>query len=590
MPNIPAVADTFIGSPADDQGPGFRLAAAVTNLRRFLDGRIPWLWLVLLAGAGATIGIWQLANAKIEQAASARFEAVQQKTAHLIQSRLDRHVQILQGALALVAAPREPSPALWTAYIEALDVEARNPSLKGIGYVEGPSSESGVATITRFTHLGGPDLAAVLDELTSDARYHAAMDAARDSGMPTIAWAQPSGADAAQGPVDLVWLLPHHSRSASPETPEERREELRGLVFGLARVDDLPEAIVPPHDEIAIEIRAGTPPDRNDVVLYRSAELSPGSAERAHFAEDVVLHMYAQPWTIRFYSLPAFDAGIDRLSGPAILGGGGLVTLLLAALIRSLGRSRGAEARANAAQRTLEERAKDLDHLNEELEQFVYVASHDLKAPLRGIDHLAEWIEEDLGEALQGEAREHMAMLRRRVRRLETLLDDLLRYSRAGRQSPPIQWVEVDRLIRETFNLLNAEERFELGVFGDSPRFETAKPALAQVLTNLFSNAIKHHDGSTGRIEVAVRDRGALCEFVVTDDGPGIPPEHQQRIFRMFQTLQPRDRVEGSGMGLALVRKLVGRHGGTITVDSNGRSSAFRFTWKKSRSGKPWRY
>jgi signal transduction histidine kinase/CHASE3 domain sensor protein len=232
----------------------------------------------------------------------------------------------------------------------------------------------------------------------------------------------------------------------------------------------------------------------------------------------------------------------------------------------------------------LANQARDLLRSNEELEQFAYVASHDLKAPLRGIDNLVTWIEEDLGDAVTGEVRTNMDLLRSRVRRLEALLDDLLAYSRAGRGELTRDAVDAGELVQELAELVSPPEGFSIKAVGALPTLRTSRAPLTQVLQNLIANAIKHHDHpASGHIWIEAAEQGVFTEFVVSDDGPGIPEQYRERVFGMFQTLKPRDEVEGSGMGLAIVKKLVERQRGTIwlTDSPRGRGLAVHFTWPR---------
>ena len=231
--------------------------------------------------------------------------------------------------------------------------------------------------------------------------------------------------------------------------------------------------------------------------------------------------------------------------------------------------------------RQLRLQARDLQRSNEELEQFAYVASHDLKAPLRGIENLASWIEEDLAEVLTGDTRTNMDLLRSRVKRLESLLDDLLAYSRAGRDDAVIRTVDSRAMVQELATLVSPPKGFEITGADSLPTLEAAHAALAQVLQNLIGNAIKHHpDPAHGHVWVDAEQQGDLYEFRVSDDGPGIPEQYRTRVFGMFQTLKPRDEVEGSGMGLAIVRKLVERQGGQVWLsDRPSGGLQVHFTW-----------
>jgi PAS domain S-box-containing protein len=230
--------------------------------------------------------------------------------------------------------------------------------------------------------------------------------------------------------------------------------------------------------------------------------------------------------------------------------------------------------------------AQELRRQNEELEQFAYVASHDLKAPMRGIDNLVTWIEEDLTAVLTEDTRTNMELLKSRVKRLESLLDDLLAYSRAGREDLVAERMDTGALVAELATLLSPPEGFEIKGAHGMPIIHTPRAALTQALQNLISNAVKHHDHpANGHVWIEARQEGAMIEFVVTDDGPGIPEQFRSRVFGMFQTLRPRDEVEGSGMGLAIVKKLVERQGGAIwlTEGPGGRGLAVHFTWPSTK-------
>jgi signal transduction histidine kinase len=228
------------------------------------------------------------------------------------------------------------------------------------------------------------------------------------------------------------------------------------------------------------------------------------------------------------------------------------------------------------------ERTAELERSNRELNQFAYVASHDLKAPLRAIDNLAGWISEDAAQTLPPRSAEHLAKMRGRVKRMEQLLEDLLAYSRAGRVRPPAESVDVDRLVADVTALLGPPAGFTVVMETPGVRLRTPRVSLELVLRNLIGNAIKHHTEEDGTVWVRTVARGEMVEFSVRDDGPGIDPRYHAKIFEMFQTLQPRDQTEGSGMGLAIVKKLVESYGGEIQVDSAvGEGATFCFTWPR---------
>ncbi|MCX6046758.1 MAG: PAS domain S-box protein [Chloroflexi bacterium] len=245
------------------------------------------------------------------------------------------------------------------------------------------------------------------------------------------------------------------------------------------------------------------------------------------------------------------------------------------------------------AERTteLEARTQELIRRNRELDQFAYVASHDLKAPLRAIDNLSAWVVQDAQALLPVSSKEHLDKLRGRVRRMEKLLDDLLDYSRADRYQYTSEIVELETLIADIIKLFTVPEGFTIAVDTAIPPLNTERVPLELVLRNLINNAIKHHTVQShnrqdepihGHVQITAHDCGDFVEFAVADNGPGIAPQFHERIFQMFQTLRPRDQVEGSGMGLAIVKKIVESRGGQISVTSDiGQGATFRFTWPK---------
>ncbi len=232
------------------------------------------------------------------------------------------------------------------------------------------------------------------------------------------------------------------------------------------------------------------------------------------------------------------------------------------------------------AQRRITEHAEALSRSNEELDKFAYLASHDLKAPLRGIGQLASIIEEDTRDFMSEESKTDLAMLRNRVFRMEHLLDSLLQYCRVGRGESHMHQIELEPLVREVAALFIPNDRFELVINGKLPVVVAPPTALDIVLRNLIMNAIKHHHQDEGIIRVeATCDDKRVC-LIVSDDGPGIPEEHAEKVFMMFQTLKRRDEIEGSGMGLALVKKVMESFGGIIElVPGVSVGASFRLQW-----------
>lgn len=221
--------------------------------------------------------------------------------------------------------------------------------------------------------------------------------------------------------------------------------------------------------------------------------------------------------------------------------------------------------------------AAELRQRNEDLETFAYIASHDLRAPLRAVDNLSQWLEQDARDSLSGDSLRHLDLLRQRVKRMENLLEALLEYSRAGREVEP-EWVDAGLVVADVVEMLG---RPSVTLEGSLPEVKAIPAGLRQIFLNLIANAVKH-GGDQVAIQIGVEDRGTEWEFWVADDGPGIDPEFREQIFKPFTTLKPRDEVEGTGIGLALVRRQVQRGGGRVWVEGRASGgSIFRFIWPK---------
>ncbi|WDE13363.1 PAS domain-containing sensor histidine kinase [Thalassomonas haliotis] len=222
----------------------------------------------------------------------------------------------------------------------------------------------------------------------------------------------------------------------------------------------------------------------------------------------------------------------------------------------------------------------DLRQTNSDLEEFTYVASHDLRSPLRGISDLLEWIREDFGESPAPSLLNNMERITIRVHRMETLIDNLLKYARAGRSQSEISLVSLDELLDNIQELQPLPDGFTLERQLDLPAIHTARVPLETALRNLIANAVQHHDQERGHIIVRSCSENSLCHISVTDDGPGIAEQARERIFKLFQTLSRSDK-RGSGIGLAVTRRLVESHGGKITVEANQHQpgSTFHLWW-----------
>ncbi|MGZ3181967.1 MAG: sensor histidine kinase [Telluria sp.] len=226
---------------------------------------------------------------------------------------------------------------------------------------------------------------------------------------------------------------------------------------------------------------------------------------------------------------------------------------------------------------------QEITSANEELTNFAYVVSHDLKAPLRAIGSLADWLATDYADKFNEEGKEHMRLLINRVHRMGGLIDGILQYSRVGRVREGLLPVDLNKMMGSVIDLLAPPAHFTITVDGALPTVVAEPTRIEQVFHNLVSNAVKYMDKPEGEVHVGSVDAGAEWQFYVRDNGPGIEQRHFERIFQLFQTLAPRDRVESTGVGLALVRKIIEMYGGRVWVESAvGQGTTFWFTLPKN--------
>ncbi len=412
------------------------------------------------------------------------------------------------------------------------------------------------------------------------------------------------------------------SESEGGEAAGAERGALRGVAVGLFRIADLVDnalsSLGPSGVDIYFFIDGEGDDDRPPFHVHssrtRGAALdgSRSGLTAAAFTYEGQVQVAGQTWTLICSAVPGFFQ-FESWSGRLFFVGGIAFTMLTCVYLFALiGRAR--EVRRLVAQRTLElsrtnaalhtenverrraERA--LQSLNATLEQrvarrtveserrasdlgqFAYVASHDLKAPLRAISNLADWLRDDLRDKLTPETREQLALLHDRVARMNALIEGLLAYSRIGRTDGSAEAVDSAALVAETIDSIAPPEGFRVEIAAGMPCLFTDRLYLGQVFANLIGNAIHHHDRGRGLVRVSGVDRGERCVFRVEDDGPGIPAEYRDKVFKMFQTLKVKDFGSDTGIGLALVKKLVDEHGGDIRLEcGQARGSCFEFTW-----------
>ena len=338
--------------------------------------------------------------------------------------------------------------------------------------------------------------------------------------------------------------------------------------------------------------------DTDEGNVFRSFALDTLLEAKKHAAFNTISHeqsfsMLGQQLTLKLQ--PSVEFMEDNLSPipKFILVIGVLMSFLIAYALIMRVKERHAYQLSEANQQKIisiqkqaiikhEKLEKTLTRSNEELDKFAYIASHDLKSPLRGIAQVVSWVEDDLKDTISDETSGHLKLIKNRIERLERLLNDLLDYSRVGRLHGDFKNIAPEEFILEIFQLSNPPAEFKCVINTDIQTIETLHVPLALIIRNLVSNAIKHHDRKDGMLNITVKDQSEFIEFIIKDDGPGIDPKYHEKVFEVFQTLNARDKVEGSGIGLSIIRKLVNNYQATLNLDSDGlNGSTFILHWPK---------
>ncbi len=220
----------------------------------------------------------------------------------------------------------------------------------------------------------------------------------------------------------------------------------------------------------------------------------------------------------------------------------------------------------------LKELNKNLDDTelkNKELEQFAYITSHDLKTPIRGISSLADFIKEDLEAGETDDVYGHLDMMQGRVKRLESLIDGILHYSKIGKINP--EAVDMNTMIRGEAKNYTDPTKIKFIKKDTLPVLNGDKIQLSQVVSNLISNAVKYNDKDVCEITISSTETSEMHKITFADNGPGIAPKYHQKIFEVFQTLDEKNSNESTGLGLSIIKKILEKHGGSIHVESDGK-------------------
>lgn len=566
--------------------------------------RLHWFhWIVLGFSLVVTIGATLVTKAQIDDKAEEQFERQSEQAVSLVIERLEKYEGGLWGGVAAIEANGgDMTYEEWQVFADSLDLDERYPGINGIGVIHHvppaeldgylseqreqrpdyevfPPHEESVFLPISYVEPAAPNAAAVGLDMAHEQNRYDGIKRAREFGVAQIT-----------GPIVLVqdeqstpgflFFAPWYD-GGDPVDVRDRRAQFAGSVYAPFVVQKLMDgALDKTERDIGISIRD------SDTVLYDEHtddvdDFDPDPLYR----EQVRVPVFGRQWTFDIWSTKSFRAATSNNEPLTILAGGLLLDALLLLLFTSLTRAnRRALVFADEVTEELREKSSRLETSNAELERFAYVASHDLKTPLRGIGNITEFLEEDLADYLASDAADpgvarNLARISEQSARMNALIDGILDYSRIGGDAGgSIETVNIPGLLDRISADLGVP-RAQITHTGTAVFNACAAVYFEQVIQNLVANAVLHHNDLPHlQINVSIDTSATHHTIRVSDNGPGIAPQHHERIFQVFQRLEASGT--GTGIGLSIVKKIVENQGCSIELDSDiGAGATFTFAW-----------
>lgn len=559
-----------------------------------------WIHLLILSlSIALTITAWAISRNQLNQRIETQFDRESAQIISQVQERISLYKNALWGGVALMDVHEGYIDSQqWSVFANRLDIANTYPGINGIGIIfnvkkdqleqylaqqrlmrpdysiHPAHKETEYWPITYVEPVATNRQAIGLDMAFEDNRY-TAVKMARDSGLAQLTGPITLVQDAKKTPGFLLYT-PFYKRVGELKSIQQRRDNILGVSYApFIMTNFMLGTLEKRQRHVLLTIT-----DEDELLFTDNNGIDDMQIDPSPlFKKHIDINIYGRTWTFDIESNKEFRH-ISSNNQPSIILLCGLIinALLLGLFLFLTKANRNALYHADEMTIDLKDKAARLEKSNQDLEQFSYIASHDLKSPLNAIKSLASWINEDCKELLPAESKEHLALLQSRVDRMSKLLSDLLSYSRINRVNHDNGIINLSDEVRDCFELLGSPEGFSY----EAPNIEISIPVIPFeiVLRNLISNSIKHHDKKTGNIKVTYQKIINFHCINITDNGPGIPANLQEKVMEMFQTLKPRDQIEGSGMGLAFVKKIVEHHHGTVTIESDGhRYTTFIIQW-----------
>tara|TARA_R110001583_G_scaffold3739_15_gene22968 strand:+ start:174 stop:1967 length:1794 start_codon:yes stop_codon:yes gene_type:complete len=573
-------------------------------------------WLIILLSVALTFSAWFYSQLQQTQKLELKFDREAEQVVNLVKERMILYENVLWGGVAYIDAVESDINHLqWMAYSDSLQIDINYPGINGFGVIYNIQPEdlddymqnqrslrpdykihpihnnSEYWPIT-YVEPAAPNKKAIGLDMAFEENRYSSIKKARDSGQAQLTAPITLVQDDKRTP-GFLFYTPFYKNGLKPNNIDARQKLIEGVTYAPFIMKKLMQGTLEEKNRhVSIQIWDG-----EDLLFDDHLE-----GETAVFDMDPLftkysnISLYGRTWRFFIESNLSFREDTTISQSSMILAGGLFIDAFLLVLFMYLSKAnRQALSYADEITVELKNQTKhleksnndlemsncDLEKSNNDLEQFSYVASHDLKSPLNAIGQLASWIEEDCEDILPDESKKHLALLRQRSNRMIKLLDDLLDYSRLNLTTAPNDSVNLHDKTQDILTLLETSNHFKCS----APNIEISIPLapFEIVLRNLIANSIKHHDQTSGQINIVYTSQNNFHEISVEDDGPGIPEAFHAKAMEMFQTLQSRDKVEGSGMGLAMIKRIVEHYHGSVNIISDGtRGTKIKILWPKN--------
>ncbi len=566
-------------------------------------------WLVVLGSLLITLSAWWISSKQQQEKNNARFKVAAHHVGQLIIERFEKYeVALWSGVAAIESHEGCMSWKHWKLFADRLKIDQMYPGINGIGVIW-KIKENQTQITEDYFHHERPDFKIFPD-------HH------RPDKFP-IVYIEPEDINAKAIGLDIAYEM--HRFEAAVKANQEKTAQITGPITLVQDNDQTPGFLFyapyyqdhsrRPSDHmpfmadgwvyapfIVKKLLIGAlAPEKRDVkvrisdagkIIYDeiSTQTSLTLPSSEYFQKDT-LQIYGRKWVIDILAKPSFFHNVQSKQPAIILVTGILIdTLLIILFLATSASNRRAIDFVNRVTQRLQKRTHELEQSNLELERFAYIASHDLKSPLRGMSNLIDFLNEDLQFYLKTEESKkeidlHITRLKQQSQRMMNLIKGILEYAGISKTKRLPEEINVEKVIQECFNDLQINETHYV-IEGPHIQFNGDSTLFTQVVANLVTNAVKyHHNPEQLKVVLTTQKTTDGFRMSIKDNGPGIEEEYHQLIFEPFQTLQPRDVIEGAGIGLSIVRKIIRGIGGELTLKSSpGQGSEFIFDWKISRS------